>query len=76
AAVAPRPISKDKARTVFFIHTPQVASFSYVLRGVVCLQTFSCRSYAIFTSAKRFDVKFVNKTLQYCPDVEDSRYDG
>ncbi len=62
--------SKDKARTAF-IHTPSGRHFSYVLRGVVCLQTFSCRSYAISRQQNGFIVKFVNKTLQYCPDVED-----
>ncbi|ESA70211.1 hypothetical protein HMPREF1588_03675 [Escherichia coli 110957] len=43
---------------------------------VVCLQALSCRSYAIFTTAVTFNVKHVNKTLHYCPEVEDSRYGG
>ncbi|EFU57420.1 hypothetical protein HMPREF9545_02816 [Escherichia coli MS 16-3] len=43
---------------------------------VVCLQALSCRSYAILTTAVTFNVKYVNKTLHYCPEVEDSRYSG
>ncbi|ESA83109.1 hypothetical protein HMPREF1612_02627 [Escherichia coli 908585] len=43
---------------------------------VVCLQALSCRSYAIFTTTVTFNVKYVNKTLHYCPKVEDSRYSG
>ncbi|PFF97373.1 hypothetical protein CRH02_00595 [Escherichia albertii] len=43
---------------------------------VVCLQARSCRSYAILPTVKTFDVKYVNKTLHYCPEIEDSRYVG
>ncbi|EGO8884853.1 hypothetical protein DSH45_13070 [Escherichia coli] len=43
---------------------------------VVCLQACSCRSYAILPTAATFNVKYVNKTLHYCPEVEDSRYGG
>ncbi|PQJ02794.1 hypothetical protein C5U37_03575 [Escherichia fergusonii] len=43
---------------------------------VVCLQARSCRSYAILTTTVTFNVKYVNKTLHYYPEVEDSRYGG
>ncbi|EFO1352321.1 hypothetical protein CCZ15_11290 [Escherichia coli] len=40
---------------------------------VVCLQALSCRSYAILTTTVTFNVKYVNKTLHYCPETGQQR---
>ncbi|VFS17313.1 Uncharacterised protein [Escherichia coli] len=74
---AERPTNKDRARIDFFIHNPQVKmAFLCCVLCCVFAGSFMQVLCHLDDSSNIQTLKYVNKTLHYCPKVEDSRYSG